>query len=59
VDANGTVRLADVDIAAAAGAPAIAITRTFDVDVADGSLRLDFVPQAGEAVLSNLAVERQ
>ncbi|MCS0630193.1 malectin domain-containing carbohydrate-binding protein [Telluria mixta] len=58
VDANGVTRIDDLDIVAAAGAPATALVRSFEVDVADGSLRLDFVPQAGEAVLSNLVVER-
>jgi beta-galactosidase len=58
VDAGGATRIADLDIVAAAGAPATALEREFDVDVSDGSLRLDFVPAAGEAVLSNLAVER-
>ncbi|MFL6636252.1 MAG: glycoside hydrolase family 2 TIM barrel-domain containing protein [Massilia sp.] len=58
VDANGVTRIAGLDIVAAAGAPATAIEREFDVEVMDGSLRLDFVPEAGEAVLSNLAVER-
>jgi beta-galactosidase len=58
VDAGGTTRIADLDIVAAAGAPATAIERAFDVEVTDGSLRLDFVPAAGEAVLSNLAIER-
>ncbi|WP_371869512.1 malectin domain-containing carbohydrate-binding protein [Telluria antibiotica] len=58
VDAGGTTRIADLDIVAAAGAPATAIERAFDVEVTDGSLRLDFVPATGEAVLSNLAIER-
>lgn len=58
VDANGATRIADLDILAAAGAPATAITRSFDVAIDDGGLRLDFVPEAGEAVLSNLVVER-
>jgi beta-galactosidase len=58
VDVDGSTRLADVDIVAAAGAPATAITRSLDVDVRDGSLQLDFVPDVGEAVLSNLVVER-
>jgi beta-galactosidase len=58
VDAGGTTRIADLDIVAAAGAPATAIEREFDVEVTDGSLRLDFVPATGEAVLSNLAIER-
>lgn len=58
VAANGNAALADLDIVAAAGAPATAITRSVDVDVRDGMLRLDFVPRTGDAVLSNLIVER-
>ncbi|HEX8788251.1 MAG TPA: glycoside hydrolase family 2 TIM barrel-domain containing protein [Telluria sp.] len=58
VAANGATVLPGLDIVAAAGAPATAITRSFDVEVQDGSLRLDFVPEVGEAVLSNLVVER-
>jgi beta-galactosidase len=58
VSANGSAVLAGLDIVAAAGAPATAITRSFDIEIRDGSLRLDFLPEAGEAVLSNLVVER-
>jgi beta-galactosidase len=58
VAANGATVLAGLDIVALAGASATAITRSVEVDVGDGSLRLDFVPETGEAVLSNLAVER-
>ena len=58
VSANGAAMLPGLDIVAAAGTPATAITRSFEVEVHDGSLRLDFVPEVGEAVLSNLVVER-
>jgi beta-galactosidase len=58
VSANGAVQLSGVDIAAAAGAPATAITRSFDIEIGDGSLRLDFVPEVGTAVLSNLVISR-
>lgn len=58
VTANGGVVLPSLDIVAVAGAPATAITRNFDVEVRDGILRLDLVPEVGEAVLSNLVVER-
>jgi beta-galactosidase len=55
---NGTTVLRGLDIVAAAGAPATAVTRSFDAEVRDSILRLDFVPELGEAVLSNLVVER-
>ena len=59
VTANGATVVPGLDIVAVAGAPATAITRSFDVEVRDGSLRLDFKPELGEAVLSNLVVERR
>ncbi len=58
VDVNGATLLPGLDILAAAGAPATAIQRSVEIEVSDGMLRLDFVPEVGEAVLSNLAVER-
>lgn len=58
VTANGATVLPGLDIVAAAGAPATAVTRSFDIDIRDGKLQLDFVPEVGEAVLSNLVVER-
>jgi beta-galactosidase len=58
VAANDAMLLPSLDIVAVAGAPATAITRSFDIEVRDGSLRLDFVPEVGEAVLSNLVIER-
>jgi beta-galactosidase len=58
VRANGAVILASFDVLAAAGAPGTAITRDYEVQVRGGVLALDFVPEAGEAVLSNIDVER-
>jgi beta-galactosidase len=52
------IALAALLACAPGAAPATAITRSFDVDIEDGGLRLDVVPETGEAVLSNLAVER-
>jgi beta-galactosidase len=57
VAANGVTVLSGLDVLVEAGAPALAITRDVDIEVRDGTLRLDFVPEAGEAVLSNLVVE--
>jgi beta-galactosidase len=58
VAANGTTMLPGLDIVAVAGAPATAVFRSFDIEIRDGNLRLDFVPEVGEAMLSNLVVER-
>jgi beta-galactosidase len=58
VHANGSKRLAAIDILAAAGAHSTAIWRSFDVDVTNGRLQLDFKPLAGEAVVSTISVVR-
>lgn len=58
VRANGVTVLDGFDVLAAAGATATAIVRSSEVQVSDGQLALDFVPEAGEAVLSNLSIER-
>jgi beta-galactosidase len=59
VDANGRNRVSRLDILAEAGAPATAIWRSFEVDVNEGQLVLEFKPLAGEAVVSTIRVERR
>ena len=59
VAANGATRLASFDVFAEAGAHSTAITRSFEVDVIDGSLQLDFRPRTGEAIVSNIRVLRR
>lgn len=58
VIANGTRSLADVDIAAAAGAPLTAITRSFPVTVSKGLLELEFKPTKGQAIVSAVEISR-
>ncbi len=59
VDANAVRQIDSLDIVQAAGAHSTAITRSFTVAVRKGRLVLDFKPQIGEAVMSNLTVVRQ
>ena len=59
VEANGVRQIDSFDIVQAAGAHSTAVTRSFNVAVRDGKLKLDFKPQVGEAVISNIAVVRQ
>jgi beta-galactosidase len=58
VIANGSRILADVDIAAAAGAPLTAITRSFPVTVSNGLLELEFKPTKGQAIVSAVEISR-
>lgn len=59
VDANGVNQIASLDVLSAAGAHSTAITRTFNVAVSNGKLKLDFKPSVGEAVVSNIAITKQ
>lgn len=56
--ANGSPLLQGIDIAAAAGAPHIAVTRSAEVSVGADGLHLAFVARSGQARVSNLAVVR-
>jgi beta-galactosidase len=52
---QGKLAMADLDIAAAAGAMK-AFERTVTLHVGDGKGRIEFVPKAGEAILSSFSV---
>ena len=52
---QGRVALADLDLAAAAGAMK-AVERTVTVHVDDGKATIEFVPKAGEAILSSFSL---
>jgi beta-galactosidase len=56
--ANDVPVLADLDVAALAGGPLIALERAFAVRVDHGELRLDFRGSAGDAIVSAIDVER-
>ena len=56
VRANGTTRIANLDIMAVAEGSSKAIRRSFDVTVTNGVLQLDFLPIVGDAVLSNIVI---
>ena len=55
VHVQGSVALADLDIAASVGSLA-ALERTLPLRVSGGKARIDFVPKAGEAILSSFSV---
>lgn len=57
--ANGTRELHRFDIARTAGATLTAVTRSFPVDVMNGTLDLDFRPATGDALVSSVEVSRQ
>lgn len=54
--ANGQAVLENVDVVRAAGGEAIAIEKTFGVQVSGGRLTLAFVPLEGKAIVSNLQI---
>ena len=56
VTANGAVALKSLDIAAAAGGQLTALRRSFDVDVRNGVLELNFAPIKGQAIVSAVEV---
>jgi glucosylceramidase len=56
VSAEGTVRLDDLDIYAAAGGRYVALDRTFDVDVTDGALTLAFASSVDNAKVGAISV---
>lgn len=58
VVANGETKLDNFDVLEAAGKYRTAVSRTFTVAVSGGHLKLDFVPVRGEAVVSNIMIER-
>ncbi len=57
--AQRKVLLNDLDIVAESGNALTAVERALPVNVADGRLRLDFVPSAGEAILASFSVVPQ
>jgi beta-galactosidase len=59
VAANGANQIASLDIFSAAGGSRAAITRSFNVAVTNGQLKLDFAGGAGNAIVSNIAVVKQ
>jgi len=60
VVANGKTELQNFDVLAAIGGKyRTVVTRKFPVTVSGGRLKLDFVSVRGEAVVSNLQIQRQ
>ena len=55
--ANGEPALDNLDVAAAAGGPLKVLARSFRAQAERGALQLDFVPAAGEAIVSAIDVE--
>lgn len=58
VTANGRRIVSALDVAAAAGGPLKAITRTIPVQVTGGQLELSFVPVRGDAIVSAIEITR-
>ncbi|MEH3104926.1 MAG: malectin domain-containing carbohydrate-binding protein [Sphingomonas phyllosphaerae] len=58
VIANGKRVLSGFDVARAAGGTMKAVTRRIPVQVADGTLRLAFVPVEGDAIVSAIEITR-
>lgn len=58
VKAQGRAVATGIDVAKESGGAFRALQRSVMVKVADGPLRLDFVPVKGDAILSALAVDR-
>lgn len=56
VVANGARVLPDLDVAAQAGAPLKALTKTFEASAADQGLTLAFNPTKGEAIVSTIEI---
>lgn len=56
VKANGAVVVAPFNVLQAAGAHQVGITKTFDVDVTGGVLKLDFIGTEGPAVVSTIEI---
>jgi beta-galactosidase len=59
VAVNGVPALRRFDIAAAAGAPMTAVSRSFPATVKGGVLKLDFRPVAGQAIVSAVTIAPQ
>ncbi|KAB0265570.1 glycoside hydrolase family 2 TIM barrel-domain containing protein [Microvirga brassicacearum] len=57
VVANGVTQIDNLDVLQAAGAYRTVVSRTFTTIVSDGHLKLDFVPERGDAIVSNLVVK--
>ncbi|CAN7510435.1 glycoside hydrolase family 2 TIM barrel-domain containing protein [Caulobacter sp. LjRoot300] len=53
---NGARILPDLDVAAEAGGPLKALTRTFETSAADQGLTLAFNPSQGEAIVSTIEI---
>jgi beta-galactosidase len=53
---NGARVLPDLDVAAQAGGPLKALTKTFETSVADQGLTLAFNPIQGEAIVSAIEI---
>lgn len=58
VAVNGRPRLSHFDILKAAGAYRAAVVRTFPATVFEGRLRLAFMPNKGEAIVSNIRIRK-
>ncbi|HYE62387.1 MAG TPA: malectin domain-containing carbohydrate-binding protein [Phycisphaerales bacterium] len=56
VVANGRAQVQNLDLVREAGAYRTVVSRTFPVEVSGGTLRLDFSPKVGEAIVSNIMV---
>ncbi len=58
VSANGMVMLADFNPATAAGGVMKAVTRSFQVEVRNGRLVLDFLKKGGDPMICAIEVSR-
>jgi beta-galactosidase len=59
VAASGEVKIQNLDVLRAAGGRyRTAVTRRFTTTVTGGHLKLDFIPERGDAVVSNIAIHR-
>ena len=56
--ANGVTKIESFDVLQAAGTYRTVVTKTFPATVSSGSLKLDFIPTRGEAVVSNIMIRR-
>ncbi len=56
VRANGATVLDDLDVRKVAGGALRGVTRQFTARSVDGTLKLDFVPEQGDAVLSAIRI---
>jgi len=54
---NGVLQIDNLDVLQAAGAYRTVVSRTFTTTVSDGHLKLDFVPERGDAIVSSLMIK--